>query len=186
MGTAVVTGARGVGYEVGRGLAGAGYRVIFGVRNLSLGEKAATAIRSENPAADVIAECLHERLQCPRGLPLTQCGRKAFATQAGQQAWFPGAQLCQQLVGCGAACQAGGKHLKKAMDYIAEGAHGERAFRALEVRRLTQGGGGEIRQALLRGFGEALQGIERQRQTMNERRSADLRSPRSDCWNNSF
>ena len=34
MGTAVVTGARGIGYEVGRGLARAGLRVIFGVRNL--------------------------------------------------------------------------------------------------------------------------------------------------------
>jgi len=78
MGTAVVTGARGVGYEVGRGLVGAGYRVIFGVRNLGLGKKAATAIRSENPAADVTFELLDladltsvaafgERLRASRG-----------------------------------------------------------------------------------------------------------------------
>jgi NAD(P)-dependent dehydrogenase (short-subunit alcohol dehydrogenase family) len=58
MGTVVVTGARGVGYEVGRGLAGAGHRVIFGVRNRALGETAAAAIRTEHPSADVTFELL--------------------------------------------------------------------------------------------------------------------------------
>jgi NAD(P)-dependent dehydrogenase (short-subunit alcohol dehydrogenase family) len=56
MGTAVVTGARGVGYEVGRGLARAGYRVIFGVRNPELGDKAAQTICAEHPGADVTFE----------------------------------------------------------------------------------------------------------------------------------
>ena len=56
MTTAVVTGARGIGYEVGRGLARAGLRVIFGVRNLELGENAAKAIRAEHPNADVTCE----------------------------------------------------------------------------------------------------------------------------------
>ncbi|HEY2214552.1 MAG TPA: SDR family NAD(P)-dependent oxidoreductase, partial [Acidimicrobiales bacterium] len=56
MGTAVVTGARGVGYEVGRGLAGAGWHVIFGVRNPERGEKAALSIRTENPDAHVTTE----------------------------------------------------------------------------------------------------------------------------------
>lgn len=58
MDTAVVTGARGLGYEVGRGLAHAGRRVIFGVRNLEIGEKAADTIRRENEDADVTFELL--------------------------------------------------------------------------------------------------------------------------------
>ena len=58
MGTAVVTGARGIGYEVGRGLARTGLRVIFGVRNLDLGERAARAICAEYEGADVTAELL--------------------------------------------------------------------------------------------------------------------------------
>ncbi len=58
MDTAVVTGARGLGYEVGRGLARAGRRVIFGVRNLEIGEKAADTIRRENEDADVTFELL--------------------------------------------------------------------------------------------------------------------------------
>ena len=49
MTTAVVTGARGIGYEVGRGLARAGLRVIFGVRNLDHGENAAKTIRASTP-----------------------------------------------------------------------------------------------------------------------------------------
>lgn len=56
MTTAVVTGARGIGYEVGRGLARAGLRVIFGVRNLELGENAANTIRAEHANADVTCE----------------------------------------------------------------------------------------------------------------------------------
>ncbi len=56
LGTAVVTGARGVGYEVGRGLARTGMRVIFGVRNPELGDRAATAIRDELEDADVAFE----------------------------------------------------------------------------------------------------------------------------------
>jgi NAD(P)-dependent dehydrogenase (short-subunit alcohol dehydrogenase family) len=56
MGTAVVTGARGVGYEVGRGLARAGLHVIFGVRNLELGDRAANTIRAEFEDADVTCE----------------------------------------------------------------------------------------------------------------------------------
>jgi NAD(P)-dependent dehydrogenase (short-subunit alcohol dehydrogenase family) len=56
MGTAVVTGARGIGYEVGRSLAGAGMRVIFGVRNLELGDGAAQRIRAEYADADVTCE----------------------------------------------------------------------------------------------------------------------------------
>jgi NAD(P)-dependent dehydrogenase (short-subunit alcohol dehydrogenase family) len=58
MGTAVVTGARGIGYEVGRGLARTGLRVIFAVRNIELGEKAAHTIRAEYDDADVTAELL--------------------------------------------------------------------------------------------------------------------------------
>jgi len=58
MDTAVVTGARGLGYEVGRGLARTGRRVVFGVRNLEIGEKAAHAIRTENEDADVTFELL--------------------------------------------------------------------------------------------------------------------------------
>jgi len=56
VGTAVVTGARGVGYEVGRALALAGMRVVFGVRNLEHGEKAATTIRAEGEDVDVACE----------------------------------------------------------------------------------------------------------------------------------
>ena len=56
LGTAVVTGARGVGYEVGRGLARAGMHVIFGVRNLEVGDKAAFAIRADREDADVTSE----------------------------------------------------------------------------------------------------------------------------------
>jgi NAD(P)-dependent dehydrogenase (short-subunit alcohol dehydrogenase family) len=56
MSTAVVTGARGIGYEVGRGLARAGLRDIFGVRNLELGENAARTIRAEQANADVTCE----------------------------------------------------------------------------------------------------------------------------------
>lgn len=58
MGTAVVTGARGVGYEVGRGLAGSGMNVIFGVRNPQIGERAVAAIRSEHEHAEVTCELL--------------------------------------------------------------------------------------------------------------------------------
>jgi len=56
MGTAVVTGARGIGYEVGRSLARAGQRVIFGVRNLERGDRAAKNIRAEYEDADVRSE----------------------------------------------------------------------------------------------------------------------------------
>lgn len=56
MGTAVVTGARGVGYEVGRALALAGMSVVFGVRNLERGDKAATTIRAEGEDVDVTYE----------------------------------------------------------------------------------------------------------------------------------
>lgn len=41
MGTAVVTGARGIGYEVGRGLAPTGLSVTFGVRDPAFGVRAA-------------------------------------------------------------------------------------------------------------------------------------------------
>jgi NAD(P)-dependent dehydrogenase (short-subunit alcohol dehydrogenase family) len=58
MDTAIVTGARGLGYEVGRGLARAGRRVVFGVRNLQIGEQAAHSIRVENEDADVTFELL--------------------------------------------------------------------------------------------------------------------------------
>jgi NAD(P)-dependent dehydrogenase (short-subunit alcohol dehydrogenase family) len=58
MGTAVVTGARGVGYEVGRGLARAGLHVVFGVRNPEIGDRAARAIGAENPDADVSSALL--------------------------------------------------------------------------------------------------------------------------------
>ncbi len=56
MGVAVVTGARGVGYEVGRALAGAGMTVVFGVRNPTLGDGAVAAIRAENRDVDVSHE----------------------------------------------------------------------------------------------------------------------------------
>jgi len=56
MSTAVVTGARGIGYEVGRGLARAGLRVVFGVRNLDLGDQAARTICAEFDGADVTCE----------------------------------------------------------------------------------------------------------------------------------
>jgi NAD(P)-dependent dehydrogenase (short-subunit alcohol dehydrogenase family) len=56
VGTAVVTGARGIGYEVGRGLARDGLRVIFGVRNLERGDEAAATIRAEFEGADVSCE----------------------------------------------------------------------------------------------------------------------------------
>lgn len=56
MSTAVVTGARGVGYEVGRGLAHAGVKVIFGVRNPVVGDAAAQTIRNEDKDADVTTE----------------------------------------------------------------------------------------------------------------------------------
>jgi NAD(P)-dependent dehydrogenase (short-subunit alcohol dehydrogenase family) len=56
MGTAVVTGARGIGYEVGRSLARTGTHVIFGVRNLELGDGAAKTIRAEYEDADVTCE----------------------------------------------------------------------------------------------------------------------------------
>ena len=56
--TAVVTGARGIGYEVGRGLARSGMRVVFGVRTRETGERAAAQIRAELPEADVSAEVL--------------------------------------------------------------------------------------------------------------------------------
>ena len=58
MGTAVVTGARGIGYEVGRSLARAGQRVIFGVRDLERGDRAANTIRAECEDADVRSELL--------------------------------------------------------------------------------------------------------------------------------
>src|SRR5580700_6501238 len=58
MSTAVVTGARGLGYQVGRGLAHAGLRVIFGVRNPELGEVAAKTLRAEVDGADVTSEVL--------------------------------------------------------------------------------------------------------------------------------
>ncbi|HEX3796915.1 MAG TPA: SDR family oxidoreductase [Acidimicrobiales bacterium] len=57
-GTAVVTGARGIGYEVGRGLARAGFHVVFGVRNPELGEKAVRALCTDIPQAEVT----HQRL----------------------------------------------------------------------------------------------------------------------------
>jgi NAD(P)-dependent dehydrogenase (short-subunit alcohol dehydrogenase family) len=56
--TAVVTGARGLGFEVGRGLARAGLHVIFGVRSPALGDKAASAIRSECLDGEVTYELL--------------------------------------------------------------------------------------------------------------------------------
>jgi NAD(P)-dependent dehydrogenase (short-subunit alcohol dehydrogenase family) len=55
---AVVTGARGVGFEVGRGLALAGTSVVFGVRDPAAGERAARTIQAECEAADVRAERL--------------------------------------------------------------------------------------------------------------------------------
>jgi NAD(P)-dependent dehydrogenase (short-subunit alcohol dehydrogenase family) len=55
---AVVTGARGVGFEVGRGLALAGTRVVFGVRDPAAGEQAARVIHAESDDADVRAERL--------------------------------------------------------------------------------------------------------------------------------
>ncbi len=55
-GTAVVTGARGVGYEVGRSLARAGLHVVFGVRDPELGARAADVIRAEDEDAEVTAE----------------------------------------------------------------------------------------------------------------------------------
>jgi NAD(P)-dependent dehydrogenase (short-subunit alcohol dehydrogenase family) len=58
MGTAVVTGARGVGYEVGRGLAASGARVVFGVRSAATGERAVGTIRAEREDADVSWELL--------------------------------------------------------------------------------------------------------------------------------
>ena len=58
MGTAVVTGARGIGYEVGRGLAYARLRVVFAVRNPEAGERAADTIRHEIEDADVTSELL--------------------------------------------------------------------------------------------------------------------------------
>ena len=58
VGTAVVTGARGIGYEVGRGLARNGLRVIFAVRTAESGDRAAAAIRAEAPEADVSSEVL--------------------------------------------------------------------------------------------------------------------------------
>jgi NAD(P)-dependent dehydrogenase (short-subunit alcohol dehydrogenase family) len=56
--TALVTGARGVGYEVGRGLVHAGFRVVFGVRSLESGHRAADRIRAEMPNAEVSIEAL--------------------------------------------------------------------------------------------------------------------------------
>jgi NAD(P)-dependent dehydrogenase (short-subunit alcohol dehydrogenase family) len=58
MGTAVVTGARGIGYEVGRSLARSGMTVVFGVRNPALGDAAAAAIRTEIGEAEVSSEVL--------------------------------------------------------------------------------------------------------------------------------
>ena len=58
MRTAVVTGARGIGYEVGRGLAGAGLRVIFGVRSAAVGETAVKTIGAEHQSAEVSYEIL--------------------------------------------------------------------------------------------------------------------------------
>jgi NAD(P)-dependent dehydrogenase (short-subunit alcohol dehydrogenase family) len=58
MGTAVVTGARGVGYEVGRGLALSGVRVVYGVRSPDTGDRAVAAVRSEDRDADVSFELL--------------------------------------------------------------------------------------------------------------------------------
>lgn len=55
---ALVTGARGIGFEVGRALVRNGDRVIFGVRNAEAGARAADAIRAETPAADVGVEVL--------------------------------------------------------------------------------------------------------------------------------
>jgi NAD(P)-dependent dehydrogenase (short-subunit alcohol dehydrogenase family) len=55
---AVVTGARGVGFEVGRGLALAGARVVFAVRDPAAGERAAHTIQAECKTADVRAEHL--------------------------------------------------------------------------------------------------------------------------------
>jgi NAD(P)-dependent dehydrogenase (short-subunit alcohol dehydrogenase family) len=55
---AVVTGARGVGFEVGRGLALAGTGVVFGVRDPAAGERAVRAIQAECETADVRAERL--------------------------------------------------------------------------------------------------------------------------------
>lgn len=55
---ALVTGARGIGFEVGRALAGSGHRVIFGVRNAEAGLRAADTIRAGTPGADVSVETL--------------------------------------------------------------------------------------------------------------------------------
>jgi NAD(P)-dependent dehydrogenase (short-subunit alcohol dehydrogenase family) len=55
---AVVTGARGVGFEVGRGLALAGTRVVFGVRDPAAGERAAREIQAQCADGDVRAERL--------------------------------------------------------------------------------------------------------------------------------
>jgi NAD(P)-dependent dehydrogenase (short-subunit alcohol dehydrogenase family) len=56
--TAVVTGARGIGYEVGRGLARSGRRVVFAVRNPAVGAAAVETIRDENKDAVVTYELL--------------------------------------------------------------------------------------------------------------------------------
>jgi NAD(P)-dependent dehydrogenase (short-subunit alcohol dehydrogenase family) len=56
--TAIVTGARGLGFEIGRGLARAGYRVVFGVRRPAIGEAAASRIVAETPDARVEAQRL--------------------------------------------------------------------------------------------------------------------------------
>jgi NAD(P)-dependent dehydrogenase (short-subunit alcohol dehydrogenase family) len=56
--TAIVTGARGLGFEIGRGLARAGYRVVFGVRSAAIGEAAASRIVAETPDARVEAQRL--------------------------------------------------------------------------------------------------------------------------------
>ena len=56
--TALVTGARGVGYEVGRALAQAGFRLVFGMRSLDAGIRAADRIRAEVPDAEVSIEVL--------------------------------------------------------------------------------------------------------------------------------
>jgi NAD(P)-dependent dehydrogenase (short-subunit alcohol dehydrogenase family) len=58
MRTAVVTGARGLGFEVGRGLARDGYNVIFGVRSVDTGNAAADRIRAEHASASISAEKL--------------------------------------------------------------------------------------------------------------------------------
>jgi NAD(P)-dependent dehydrogenase (short-subunit alcohol dehydrogenase family) len=56
--TAVVTGARGIGFEVGRGLARSGRHVVFAVRNLAVGEAAIGTIRAEDKDAEVSYELL--------------------------------------------------------------------------------------------------------------------------------